>query len=187
MNQFSKQVSNNNILFCLIGIFLITTRFWFAIGHINIDLSNDIIAYVLIIIGILPVKNRNSRFKKSFIISILGLLGAAVSQFIMAFNWNEAQSTMNSIAIGISVVFAIYFSYYFTEALVMESKVQERQAVTRNYQLTWFLLAAAVFVHYFAFMSTISTASIVLEAVIAIIAIYYSYSVFCTSIQLFED
>ena len=79
---------------------------------------------------------------------------------------------MYSIAIGISVVFAIYFTYYYTEALVMEARIQEKTAVTRNYQLTWLLMSAGIFIHYFAFKSSITMWSILVEALIAVITLF---------------
>jgi uncharacterized membrane protein YgcG len=94
---------------------------------------------------------------------------------------------MYSIAIGISVVFAIYFTYYYTEALVMEARIQEKNAVTRNYQVTWLLLAAAIFIHYFAFKSATTMWSILVEALIVVLSLYYCFSVFSTSRQLYED
>ena len=84
-------------------------------------------------------------------------------------------------------MFAIYFTYYYTEALVMEARIQEKSAVTRNYQVTWLLLSAGIFVHYFAFKSSITMASILVEALIAIMTLYYCFSVFSTSKQLYED
>ena len=147
-------MNKKNSIFVIIGIFLICTRFWVSFGTVNIDISNDIVGYILIFLGINNMKELNSRFKKGMFLS------------------------MYSIAIGISVVFAIYFTYYYTEALVMEARIQEKTAVTRNYQITWLLMSAGIFVHYFAFKSTITMWSILVEALIAVITIYYCFLVF---------
>ena len=77
------------------------------------------------------MKELNSRFKKGMFLSLAGLAGAILSQYLIARDW-PVPETMYSIAIGISVVFAIYFTYYYTEALVMEARIQEKTAVTRN-------------------------------------------------------
>ena len=110
-----------------------------------------------------------------------------LSQYLIARDWPAAPENMYSIAIGISVVFAIYFTYYYTEALVMEARIQEKNAVTRNYQVTWLLLAVAIFIHYFAFKSATTMWSILVEALIVVLSLYYCFSVFSTSRQLYED
>ena len=147
-------MNKKNSLFVITGIFLICTRFWVSFGTVNIDISNDIVGYILIFLGINNMKELNSRFKKGMFLSLAGLAGAILSQYLIARDW-PVPETMYSIAIGISVVFAIYFTYYYTEALVMEARIQEKTAVTRNYQITWLLMSAGIFVHYFAFKSTI--------------------------------
>lgn len=180
-------MNKKNIILILIGIMLISLRFNVTFGHVNIDVTNDCIGFLLIVIGILPMMNRNSLFKKAGIVSIVGLIACVISQIINFIDWKEVAGTMLSISIGITVIFAIYFTYYFTEALVMESNVQEKSAVTRNYQLTWLILSASVFVHFMAFGATISLYSILLEAIVGICAIYYCFSVYTSSKQLYED
>ena len=49
-------------------------RFNVTFGHINIDVTNDCVGFLLIIIGVLPMINRNSRFKKSGIVAIVGFI-----------------------------------------------------------------------------------------------------------------
>ncbi len=179
-------MNKKNSLLVIMGIFLICTRFWVSFGTVNIDVSNDIVGYILIFLGMKDLKGLNSRFKKGMILSLAGLAGAVLSQYLIARAW-PIPETMYSIAIGISVVFAIYFTYYYTEALVMEARIQEKSAVTRNYQVTWLLMSVGIFVHYFAFKSTITMRSILVEALIAVITIYYCFLVFSTSKQLYED
>ena len=166
-------MNKKNSLFVLIGIFLICTRFWISIGSVHIDITNDIVGYILIFIGM--------------ILSVAGLISAVLSQYLISRDWPSSPETMYSIAIGISVVFAIYFTYYYTEALIMEARIQEKNAVTRNYQITWLLLSVGIFIHYFAFKASTTVYSILVEALIIVITIYYCFSVFSTSKQLYED
>ena len=180
-------MNKKNSLFVLIGIFLICTRFWISIGSVHIDITNDIVGYILIFIGMKDLKSLNSRFKKGMILSVAGLISAVLSQYLISRDWPSSPETMYSIAIGISVVFAIYFTYYYTEALIMEARIQEKNAVTRNYQITWLLLSAGIFIHYFAFKASTTVYSILVEALITVITIYYCFSVFSTSKQLYED
>ena len=115
-------MNKKNSLFVLIGIFLICTRFWISIGSVHIDITNDIVGYILIFIGMKDLKSLNSRFKKGMILSVAGLISAVLSQYLISRDWPSSPETMYSIAIGISVVFAIYFTYYYTEALIIDRK-----------------------------------------------------------------
>ena len=160
-------MNKKNIILILVGILIISMRFNVTFGHINIDVTNDCVGFLLIIIGVLPMINRNSRFKKSGIVAIV------VAQVINFIDWQEAAGSMLTISLGITVIFAIYFTYYFTEALIMESNIQEKSAVTRNYQMTWLILSAAVFAHFMIFGSTISLYSILVETLVGICHLYY--------------
>ena len=101
-------MNKKNSIFVITGIFLICTRFWVSFGTVNIDISNDIVGYILIFLGINNMKELNSRFKKGMFLSLAGLAGAILSQYLIARDW-PVPETMYSIAIGISVVFAIYY------------------------------------------------------------------------------
>lgn len=180
-------MNKKNIILILIGIFLISLRFNVSFRHINIDVTNDCVGFLLIVLGSIPMMGRNSLFRKSGIVSIVGLIASAIAQVINFVDWQEAAGTMLSISIGITVIFAIYFTYYFTEALIMEANVQEKSAATRNYQMTWLILSAAIFVHFMAFGASITLYSILVEAVVGICAIYYCFSVYSSSRQLYED
>lgn len=53
-------MNKKNSIFVIIGIFLICTRFWVSFGTVNIDISNDIVGYILIFLGINNMKELNS-------------------------------------------------------------------------------------------------------------------------------
>lgn len=180
-------MNRKNIILILIGIFLISLRFNVTFGHVSIDVTNDCIGFLLIVLGAVHIMNRNSLFKKAGVVSIIGLIASVIAQIINFIDWQDAAGTMLSISMGITVVFAIYYTYYFTEALIMEANVQEKSAATRNYQMTWLILSAAIFVHFMVFGATITLYSILVEAVVGICAVYYCFSVYNSSKQLYEE
>ena len=180
-------MNKKNIILILIGIFLISLRFNVTFGHINIDITTDCVGFLLIVLGAVHMMHRNSLFKKAGIVSIAGLIASIAAQVINFINWQDAAGTMLSISMGITVIFAIYYTYYFTEALIMEANIQEKSAATRNFQMTWLILSAAIFVHFMAFGASITLYSILVEAVVGICAIYYCFSVYSSSRQLYED
>ena len=110
-------MNKKNIILILVGILIISMRFNVTFGHINIDVTNDCVGFLLIIIGVLPMINRNSRFKKSGIVAIVGFIASVIAQVINFIDWQEAAGSMLTISLGITVIFAIYFTYYFINTL----------------------------------------------------------------------
>ena len=111
-------MNKKNIILILIGIFFVSLRFNISFGHITIDIANDCIGFLLIILGAVHMMNRNSLFKKAGVVSVIGLIASVIAQAINFVDWQDAAQTMSAISMGITVIFAIYFTYYFTEALI---------------------------------------------------------------------
>lgn len=179
-------MNKKNSIFVITGIFLICTRFWVSFGTVNIDISNDIVGYILIFLGINNMKELNSRFKKGMILSLAGLAGAILSQYLIARDLLCARDyVFYSNRYQCRICYIFYLLLYRSPC--HGSKDTRKTAVTRNYQITWLLMSAGIFIHYFAFKSTITMWSILVEALIAVITIYYCFLVFSTSRQLYED
>lgn len=102
-------------------------------------------------------------------------------------DWGDSASQMRTMAAGLSTIFTIYFTYYFTEAIILEAKFQEKSAATRSFRIVWLLLGALVFIHYIAFMSNISLASILVGAGSGICAIYYCSTMLTACKQLYME
>ena len=156
-------MNKKNISLILIGILLLVLQFYVRVGNATIDVFSDVIGFILIVIGILPLAPRNVLFKKARLAAILGT------------------------AAGLSTIFTIYFTYYFTEAIILEAKFQEKSAATRSFRIVWLLLGALVFIHYIAFMSNISLASILVGAGSGICAIYYCSTMLTACKQLYME
>ncbi|MGN0318566.1 MAG: hypothetical protein ACI4E1_11615 [Lachnospira sp.] len=152
----------------------------------RIDVAHDTVGFILIIMGLAGIKSRNSMFKKAFILSIAGCAASILGQFINCVSWTGGEATMYSISIGLTVIFAIYFSYYFNEALVLESKVQSKEAVTRSYRISWMALAIVTFGHFIIFKSEITGFAILAQALVGVCVLYYCITVFTTVGQLCE-
>ena len=88
-------MNKKNIILILVGILIISMRFNVTFGHINIDVTNDCVGFLLIIIGVLPMINRNSRFKKSGIVAIVGFIASVIAQVINFIDWQEAWNNCN--------------------------------------------------------------------------------------------
>lgn len=162
-------------------------QFYVRVGNATIDVFSDVIGFILIVIGILPLAPRNVLFKKARLAAILGTAAAVIGQALLFKDWGDSASQMRTMAAGLSTIFTIYFTYYFTEAIILEAKFQEKSATTRSFRIVWLLLGALVFIHYIAFMSNISLASILVGAGSGICAIYYCSTMLTACKQLYME
>ena len=180
-------MSKKNITLILAGLLFQILEFTIKIGDVRIDLFSDIIGYILILIGIIPLVHRNNLFKKSKNTAIKGLI---VSIFVQALNFidfGEGSVSVDTFTKGLITIFSIYFTYYFTESLMLEAKMQYKTALTRNFRVTWAVLGGFIFISYIAFVSTISLLSIGLQAVTLLCTLYYISTIWTGCNQLYTD
>lgn len=180
-------MNKKNISFILAGVILLILQFNIKIGSATIDVCSDIIAYILIIIGIMPLTKRNIMFKKSRNVSFLGLVAAIGCQAVSFIDWGDTASTVTTTVSALSTIFTIYFTYYFSEAIILEAKFQDKSATTRSLRVTWALFGVFIFVHYIAFMSNVSIAALIVQAVVAICGIYYCSQILTACNQLYME
>lgn len=180
-------MNKKNISFILAGVILLILQFNIKIGSATIDVCSDIIAYILIIIGIMPLTKRNIMFKKSHNVSFVGLVAAIGCQAVSFIDWGDTASTVTTTVSALSTIFTIYFTYYFSEAIILEAKFQDKSATTRSLRVTWALFGVFIFVHYIAFMSNVSIAALIVQAVVAICGIYYCSQILTACNQLYME
>jgi phosphatidylserine synthase len=180
-------MNKKNISFILAGVILLILQFNIKIGSATIDVCSDIIAYILIIIGIMPLTKRNIMFKKSRNVSFVGLVAAIGCQAVSFIDWGDTTSTVTTTVSALSTIFTIYFTYYFSEAIILEAKFQDKSATTRSLRVTWALFGVFIFVHYIAFMSNVSIAALIVQAVVAICGIYYCSQILTACNQLYME
>lgn len=180
-------MNKKNISFILAGVILLILQFNIKIGSATIDVCSDIIAYILIIIGIMPLTKRNIMFKKSRNVSFVGLVAAIGCQAVSFIDWGDTASTVTTTVSALSTIFTIYFTYYFSEAIILEAKFQDKSATTRSLRITWALFGVFIFVHYIAFMSNVSIAALIVQAVVAICGIYYCSQILTACNQLYME
>ena len=135
----------------------------------------------------MPLTKRNIMFKKSRNVSFVGLVAAIGCQAVSFIDWGDTASTVTTTVSALSTIFTIYFTYYFSEAIILEAKFQDKSATTRSLRVTWALFGVFIFVHYIAFMSNVSIAALIVQAVVAICGIYYCSQILTACNQLYME
>lgn len=177
-------MNKKNITLIMAGILIQVLEFTITINHVKIDIFSDIIGYILILIGITPLIIRNNLFKKCKSTAVKALVSSILIQLLYVFDSEDPVIMAGS---AIATIFSIYFTYYFTESIMLESKMQDKAALTRNFRYTWFVLGIFIFANYTAFISNISFLSIIIKAVTIICTIYYASTVLNTCERLYMD
>ena len=100
-------MNKKNISLILIGILLLVLQFYVRVGNATIDVFSDVIGFILIVIGILPLAPRNVLFKKARLAAILGTAAAVIGQALLFKDWGDSASQMRTMAAGLSTIFTI--------------------------------------------------------------------------------
>lgn len=89
-------MNKKNISLILIGILLLVLQFYVRVGNATIDVFSDVIGFILIVIGILPLAPRNVLFKKARLAAILGTAAAVIGQALLFKDWGDSASQMRT-------------------------------------------------------------------------------------------
>lgn len=174
-----------DIMLILAGIMLLAVEFTVAVGNIRIDVFSDIAAYILIIAGLAQAVRRNNIFKKCRSTAIKGLLAAVLLQVVYCL---PADGNIVLFAKGIMTIFFIYFTYYFTEAIALEAKMQDKSAVSRNFRITWGVFGVLIFAYYILLNFNLGDMiPIIVQAVLVMSALYYCYAIAGACGQLYME
>lgn len=180
-------MNKKNISLICAGIALLSLQLIINLGGIYIDIFNDVVAFILIAVGGFPLTKRNNVFKKSGRIIIIGLILTVFAQFLSIYSSTLNLANIITIMCGLSVIVNIYYTYYFTEGLILEAKFQEKEALTRSIRLIWALYGILVFLTFIATMSGIQTITIAANIISLIYCIFYISNVFSISKQLYME
>ena len=158
-------------LLILAGIMLLALDFTVSVGNIRIDVFSDILAYILIIVGLAQLIRRNNIFRKCRSTAIKGLLVAVLAQAVYCVP--SAGGNIILFAKGLATIFFIYFTYYFTEAVALEAKMQDKAAVSRNFRITWGVFGVFIFAYYIILNFNFGDmVPIIVQAVLVMSAVY---------------
>lgn len=180
-------MNKKNIILILAGIILLVFQFNISIGSSRIDIFSDILAFILIAVGGFSLAKRNVVFKKMKGITILGIVLTTIGQILNIYNFFSEVANINTIITGLSTIVTIYFTYYFTEGLILEAKFQDKSAVTRTFRISWFVLGALIFIEYIAATTNTMSLIIISQAVTGIYAIYFCSSILTACRQLYME
>lgn len=178
-----------DIMLILAGIILLALEFDITVAGAKIDIFSDVLAYIIILIGISHIAVRNNIFKKCKSTSIKGLIAAVAVQAVHCVSFGVAQANADLFMMGVMTIFFIYFTYYFTEGIALEAKMQDKSAVARNFKITWGVFGVFIFAYYIIlnFISAGSIVAILVQAVLVICAIYYCYAMSAACDMLYME
>lgn len=180
-------MNKKNIMLILTGIIIQLFDFTVRFGTARVDISNDILAYALILIGIIPLVSRNNLFKKSRKHAIFGIIISVLLQMANLVDLGAATGDFDTFSKGLQTIIIIYFTYYFSESIMLEAKMQDKAALTRNFRFTWAVLGIFIFMHYASVFLDKALFEFGTLAVVIISALFYSSSILTACLHLYTD
>lgn len=88
------------------------------------------------------------------------------------------------VALGIILFFYIYYTFYFTEALIDRAKGINELAATRSFRGIWSLNGIVAFIFFFCYSSLKSTYLNIARAAFLLCALYYCFTIYNNSKKL---
>lgn len=177
-----------DVLMILVGIVFLALELVIKIGNIRIDIFSDIVAYVLILIGISGMTARNNLFKKCRSTAFTGLIVSVLIQGVNCMNLGEFTANASLFTKGVATIIFIYMTYYFTEGVALEAKMQDKAAVSRNFKITWIVFGAFIFGYYIVLNFNLTNLiDVLVQAVLVICSIYYAYVIAGAANQLYME
>lgn len=185
-------MNKKNITLICAGVIIQVLELTVTIGSARIDIFSDIIGYIMMLIGIMPLIHRNNIFAKSKKQAIIGLIIAILVQSLNLFDFGPLASDLDTLTKGLTTIISIYFTYYFSESIMLEAKMQDKLALTRNFRTTWAVFGIFIFARYIAlvansYFDNISMLAIIMQPIILICGIYYSSTILTACTQLYTD
>lgn len=169
---------NNALSLTILGILVNSIGITFNFHYLNI-LGN-----ILTLLGIIRSGLTGKTAKKARTHSIIAipfsLLSVAITILVPDFP-NSA-----SIALGINIFFYIYFTFYFTEALIDHAQGVNELAATRHFRSIWTLCGIIAFLYFTAATSLIPAIVNIAKIVLLISALYYCLSINTSAKILFK-
>lgn len=89
-----------------------------------------------------------------------------------------------SVSLGIVLFFYIYYTFYFTEALINCAKGINELAATRSFRGIWSLNGIVAFIFFFCYGSLKSTYLNIARAAFLVCALYYCFTIYNNSKRL---
>lgn len=169
---------NNPLLVTIVGILLNSAGIAFNFYYLNV------IGSIICLIGVSQSGLSGNAIKKARTHAIISIPFSILSVVIGIFASQATDST--SIMLGINVFFFIYFTYYFTEALINCAQSVNELAATRSFRSIWTLCGIITFLYFIAFSSFVSTVVMIAKILFLLSALYYCSSINSSGKVLFK-
>lgn len=168
---------NTFFILCIAGIILNSAGITFDLYILNIA------GAIFTTVGILKLEISGLIIRKAKRYAIISI-PFAVLAFVLSLAGLDNQ-TLSGIQLGINIFFYIYFTYYFTEALIEHAKMKNELAITRSFHSIWTLCGIVAFLYFMAYTSLVPIVVSIAKIILLISALYYTFSIYNASKHLF--
>ncbi len=159
--------------FVFLGIVLQAIDFTLNLQYFKLNITSAV-AFVLIIVGLKPyIGEQNRIFRKCFKSMIRILVIFAISVVSGFFNFKEFNASIAMLFFAVISVLYMYFTYYFTECVVLQAKMVAKEDISKPMKSTWTLLGIGIVGYYFANSMGFGAIALIVHAAYILAALYY--------------
>lgn len=171
---------NFGLTICIAGILLNALGITFDFFLLNV------IGSIATVVGSIKLGADGASSRKIKIFSFLSVPFSLLSfGGVLLYQTSEIDRTILYVALGIVLFFYIYYTFYFTEALINHAQGVNELAATRSFRGIWTLNGIVAFVYFFCYNSLNTTFSGIAKVVFLLTALYYCFTIYSNSKGLF--
>lgn len=170
---------STGILLVLVGIILQVIDIPIDFGPITINLTSDIVAYILIIIGIKPfLKQPNLLWKKGFKKGIILLIISIIERLSTTLDFGDSNATISYLFMAVTSVIFMFFVYDYLESVALEAKMAKIEIALEPMRTAFSGFCVMLIVYYLAVtLFNIPIVNIVANVILVITAFYYCITI----------
>lgn len=171
---------NFGLTICIAGILLNALGITFDFFLLNV------IGSIATAVGSIKLGSEGAFTRKIKFFSLLSVPFSLLSfGVVLLYQTSDIDHANLYVSLGIVLFFYIYYTFYFTEALINRAQGVNELAATRPFRGIWALNCIVAFAYFFCYESLNNTFSVIAKAVFLLTALYYCFTIYNNSKGLF--
>lgn len=165
---------SRGIIFVLAGILLQVVDFPLDIGFITVNLLSDIVAYILILLGLKPfLKEQNRVFSDCFRLIIGTLFVEILRTLSTTIDFGTSTKTVNLIFVAVTSLCFMRFVYSYAESILLQAKFMKIEVPIAPLRSAFSAFCVLIAVDYFILTFDYALLTVVAHIILAICAFHY--------------
>lgn len=175
----------NAIMLVLAGFIVQVVDFPVDAGFMTINLCSDIVAYILILIGLKPfLKEQNLLFRKCFKLTVALLIVEIFARLSTCLDFGDSNATIANLFLAVTSLIFMQLVYNYTETIMLQSKFLKIE-INPGPLRGAYSAFCVVIIAYYVINAFYSFLSLYANILLIICAIYYCGTMYTAKNKLY--